>query len=421
MTNTKRGFGLVLLTMLIDVAAMGMLIPVLPGTIVGLVGGDLATAAWLGGSVATLSAALSLFSAPILGSLSDRFGRRPILVLGLAGPAVTYLALALTPSVGWLIAGFALTGVLGAIQATTTAYVADITTPEDRAARFGMIGAAFGLGFVLGPVVGGLLGGIAQSLPFLVAASITVLNLLLVVVAMPESLSVSKRRRFTLRGASPIAPLSLLARSRVLRGLAIAYLLTNVANHALYNTFVFSTTARFGWSDLTTGVIFAVMGLAVAVAQGTVVGPIVKRLGERRSILLGLATSALAFVGYAVAPSTWAIVAVIVIAAFGAMDEPAAQSMLSREVGEDEQGALQGALTSVMSLAAVIGPMVGSATFGYFVSGAAPVFLPGAPFLASAVLAVAALLIVWRYVRPSEAHVPAGNVEDSAKELVEAA
>ena len=400
MTSSNRPFRLIFSTLLIDVAAMGMLIPVLPAALQDMVGGDVGRAATIGGLFAALSALLSFVCAPVLGAISDRVGRRPVLLLGMAGPAVTYFGLAVTTDLTWFVVGFCLSGILGAIHSTTNAYIADITPAEERAGRFGLMGAAFGIGFVFGPLAGGLLGGLGTAVPFYVAGGLTVINIVICLIALPESLPSDRRRRVTLAQANPIAALRLLVRTPLLTAMAAAFLLTNVANHALYSTWVFSTTTRFGWSSVTTGIVFAVMGMAFAVAQGLAVGPTVKRLGERRSILLGLTVSVAAFAAYAVAPEGWMIYVVIAVSAFGAVDEPAIQSLLSQAVGADEQGALQGALASVMGLAAVLGPLVGSTTFGYFVSDAAPVYLPGAPFAAGAVLIVAALALAWRFIRP---------------------
>ena len=408
MATANRPFALIFGTLLIDVAAMGMLIPVLPAALQDMVGGDVGRAATIGGVVAAVSALLSFVFAPVLGAISDRVGRRPVLLLGMVGPAVSYFGLAFTRDLTWFVVGFCLSGILGAIHSTTNAYVADITPAEARAARFGLMGAAFGIGFVIGPLAGGLLGGLGIAVPFFVAGGLTVINMGICVVALPESLPTDLRRHVTLAQANPVASLRLLVRTPLLTAMAAAFLLTNVANHALYSTWVFSTTTRFGWSSVTTGIVFAVMGLAFAVAQGLAVGPTVKRLGERRSILLGLTVSAAAFAAYAVAPEGWMIYVVIAISAFGAVDEPATQSLLSQAVGADEQGALQGALASLMGLAAVLGPLVGSTAFGYFVSDAAPVYLPGAPFAIGVVLILAALVLAWRFIRP----VPSISVPD---------
>lgn len=408
MKRPARAFGLVFSTLLIDVAAMGMLIPVLPELIRGFVGGSFGEAARLTGLVAALSAGLSFVCAPVLGALSDRFGRKPLLLLGMVGPAVTYLGLAGASSVLWYVVGFALSGVLGAVHSTVNAYIADTTPAEERAARYGLMGAAFGLGFIVGPLAGGLLGGLGLRLPFYAAASLTLLNLALCFAFLPESLSPAKRRPFRWAQANPLASLGLLRRSPLLGALSSSLFLVNLANHGLYSTFVFSLTVRFGWDSAATGAVFAVMGVCTALAQGFLVGPTVKRLGERRSVLLGLAVSAAAFLAYALAPQGWVVYLIIAASSLGMVGEPASQALLSQGVGEDEQGAVQGALASVVSVTAVFGPLLGTGVFAYFVSPAAPVYFPGAPLALGAALVAGALVIAWRFVRPAGARAAGG-------------
>ena len=397
----KSGVALIFSTLFIDVAAMGMLIPVLPELLRGFVDGDFGRAAKLAGMIAALSAGLSFVCAPVLGALSDRVGRKPMLILGMVGPAVTYFALAVSPSIGWYVAGFCLSGVLGAILNTVNAYIADVTPYEDRAARYGMVGAAFGVGFIVGPLAGGLLGSFGVAVPLLVAGAVTVLNLVLCVALLPESLEQSKRRRFRWSQANPIASLGLLRRTPLLIALAAMLLLTNLANQGLYATWVFSTTMRFDWSMAVVGVVFAVMGISFALSQGLLVGPVVKRLGERRSILVGLTTSVVVYVAYALVPEGWMVFLVIVFGALGAIDEPATQALLSASVDETEQGAIQGAVASLLSVTAIVGPLVSTGVFSYFTSASAPVTFPGAPLAFGAVLVLAALVVAWRFVRPA--------------------
>jgi MFS transporter, DHA1 family, tetracycline resistance protein len=410
--NKKMAFGLIFSTLLIDVAAMGMLIPVLPELIRNFVGGDFGRAAQLTGLVAALSAGLSFICAPVLGGLSDRFGRKPLLLLGMVGPAVAYLGLAGATDIRWYVIGFCLSGILGAIHSTTNAYIADITPFENRAARYGMMGAAFGLGFIVGPLAGGLLSGFGLRVPFYVAGGLTLLNLALCLFLLPESLDTAKRRTFRWREANAFASLGLLRRSPLLTALAGSFFLSNLANHGLYSTWVFSTTLRFDWNSVTTGIVFTLIGVCTALAQGFLVGPIVKRIGERRSVLLGLTVSMFAFLAYALAPQGWMIYLIIAVSSFGAVDEPATQALVSGSVGEDEQGAVQGALASLMGLTAVFGPLLSTNVFNYFVSETAPAYFPGAPFAAGAVLILCALILAWRFVRPSRqnARVRSANV-----------
>jgi len=400
MKSSTRAFSLIFVTLLIDVAAMGMSIPVLPSIISGFVGGDVARGAQLAGLVAAMSAGLEFVFAPIIGALSDRYGRKPALVLGMLGPGLTYLLLATATGVASLFAGYMIAGVIGAIYATANAYLADITPPEQRASRYGLMGAAFGLGFIVGPLAGGLLGSIGLRVPLYAAGGLTLLNLVLCLIVLPESLPSSRRRAFCWSRANPLGALGLLRRTPALLALAASLLLSNLALNGLYSTWIFSTTLRFGWGTAQTGVTFAVMGLLAALVQSSLVGPAVRRLGERRSILIGLSVSVLSFLAYALVPQGWMIYAIIAVSSLGALDAPATQTLVAASVGEDEQGAVQGALTSVLSVTRIVGPLIATNTFAYFVSPSTPVYFPGAPFALGAMLIAGALLLAWRFVRP---------------------
>lgn len=402
MKGKSGAFGLVFAALFIDVAAMGMMIPVLPEIIAGFTGGDFGRAARLGGVIVAVTAGLGFVCAPVAGALSDRFGRKPALIVGMLGPGLMYLALAFATSVVWLFVGFMVSGILGAIHTTTNAYVADVTPREERASRYGMLGAAFGLGFIVGPLSGGLLGSFGSHVPLYAAGGLTLLNMALCVVFLPESLAPEKRRAFRWANANPVASLGMLRRTPVVFALAAGLFLTGIANQSLYSTFVYSTSMRFEWGPAAMGVTFAVMGVCAALSQGLLVGPAVKRLGERRSIIVGLAASMLAFLAYAIAPEGWMIYAIIAVSSVAALDEPASQSLLSSSVGENEQGAIQGAVTSVLSLTGIVGPLVGTGTFAYFVSDDAPVYFPGAPFAAGAALIAAALVLAWIFLRPND-------------------
>jgi MFS transporter, DHA1 family, tetracycline resistance protein len=401
MKSSTRTFSLIFVTLLIDIAAMVMIIPVLPAIISDFVGGNLAQAAQLAGMLAAIAAAFEFVCAPIIGALSDRYGRKPVLMLGMLGPGLTYVLLASTTNIAWLFVGYTIAGIIGAIYSTTNAYVADITLPEQRAARYGLMGAAFGLGFIIGPLAGGLLGSIGLRVPLYAAGGLTLLNMVLCLFLLPESLPAARRRAFRWSRANPFAALGLLRRTPTLLALAASLFLSNLALHGLYNTWLFSTTMRFGWGATQNGVTFAVMGLCAALIQGLLVGPAVRRLGERRSILIGLSVSVLSFLGYAFAPQAWMFYLIIAVASLAALDEPASQALIAASVGEDEQGAIQGALASALSLTRIIGPLIATNTFAYFVSPNAPLYFPGAPFASGAVLIAGALVIAWRFVRPA--------------------
>lgn len=417
MQSQKRAFTLIFMTLLIDVAAMGMTLPVLPGIMSGFADGDLARGAQLVGIVGALTAGLEFVFAPIVGGLSDHFGRKPLLVVGMLGPGLTYFLLAAAPSVAWIFIGYIVAGIVGAIFTTTSAYLADITPVEERAARFGLLGAAFGVGFIIGPLAGGLLGGISLHLPLYAAGGLTLVNLLLCLAFLPESLATTRRRAFRWPQANPLAALGMLRRNRTILALAASLFLANLALNGLYSTWLFSTTLRFGWGVAQTGITFAVMGVLAAFSQSLLVGPMVRRLGERVSILLGFGVNALTFLAYAFVPSGWMIYPTLAFGNLGAPGEPAARAVLAASVSEEEQGAIQGALASLMNITRIAGPLVATNSFAYFISPEAPVYLPGAPFAVGALLFAAALALAWRFVRPATT-TSAQEVAPAAPEIV---
>jgi DHA1 family tetracycline resistance protein-like MFS transporter len=325
--------------------------------------------------------------------------------------------LASTTSIAWLFAGYTIAGIIGAIYSTTNAYVADITPPEQRAARYGLMGAAFGLGFIVGPLMGGLLGSIGVRVPLYAAGGLTLLNLVVCLFLLPESLPSARRRAFRWSHANPFAALGLLRRTPALLALSASLFLSNLALQGMYNTWLYSTTMRFGWGATQNGVTFAVMGLCAALVQGLLVGPSVRRLGERRSILIGLSVSVLSFLGYAFAPQAWMFYLIIAVSSLGALDAPATQTLIAASVGEDERGAVQGALASVLSVTRIVGPLIATNTFAYFVSPSAPIYFPGAPFASGAVLIAGALVIAWHFVRPAAPATVPNQAATAAEDL----
>ncbi|MFY9344946.1 MAG: TCR/Tet family MFS transporter [Planctomycetota bacterium] len=390
MTARQPGMRFVLFTVLLDVLGFGLLIPVGPDLIMQLQGGTEADAApvvgWL---IATFSAMVFLGS-PVLGALSDRYGRRPVLLLAMLGSGLDYFAMALVPTVPWLFVTRVINGLTGASMTVAAAYIADVTPPEKRAGAFGMFGATVGVGFVLGPLAGGLLGNTDIRYPFYLAGALTLLNASYGWFVLPESLPPERRsqRRIT----SPIAALAVFARYPLALRLAGTLFLVNVAQFALHATWRLYTKHRYDWQPADVGWSMFAVGLGAFVVQGGLARRIVPRLGERRAIVVGLAIATVAYVGYALATAGWMIYVAIGVASFGGIAMPACQSLITKSVRPDEQGAVQGGLTSAQSLANVLGPLLGAGVFAWSIDPGRTGAHPGTVFLVSAGLSLAGLL-----------------------------
>jgi MFS transporter, DHA1 family, tetracycline resistance protein len=369
---------------------------VLPHLIQDFVAGNAATAAEYIGLFGTSWAIMQFFASPIIGALSDRFGRRPVILLSNLGLGLDYIVMALAPGLWWLLLGRLISGITSASIASSYAYVADISTPDKRAGGFGLLGAAFGLGFVLGPALGGVLADIAPRLPFWVAAGMSLTNFLYGLFVLPESLAPDKRMAFAWRRANPVGSLKLLRRHRELLGIAGVYLLSNLAHASLPSVFVIATAYRYGWSASYVGYVLAVVGICSMIVQGGLVQPIVARIGEARTLLLSLSAGAVAFAVYGLAPIGLLFFIGIPIMSIWGMTGPASQGLMSRLVGVDEQGQLQGASASLRSITDIVGPTLFSITFANFIRPGTPLHLPGAPFLLAALLLLAALQLTWR-------------------------
>ena len=386
----------IFITILLDTLALGLVIPVLPKLVESFVDNDTATAARIFGLFGTAWAAMQFFFSPVLGGLSDRFGRRPVVLLSNFGLALDYVLMAVAPSLSWLFVGRVISGITSASISTSFAYIADITPPERRAAVFGKVGAAFGAGFILGPALGGLLGGMDPRLPFWVAAGLSFANALYGLLILPESLPRDRRAPLRWKSANPLGALDLLRSDSVLAGLSVANFFAQVAHVVLPSTFVLYATYRYGWDAATVGLTLAMVGICAMAVQGAGVGPIVRRLGERRALLLGLGCGALGFLIFGAAPSGplfWLGIPVMVL---WGVAGAAVQALMTRLVAPDPQGQLQGAITSVQSVSQLVGPFLFTLTFAYFISPQAPVKLPGAPFLLASALLVLAMVIAAR-------------------------
>ncbi len=400
--SRKRGKGqaavaFILITLFIDILGIGIVIPVLPELVKEFVGGSTALAGRYVGIIGATYSLMQFLFAPIMGALSDRFGRRPVILASLFGLGIDFLIQGLAPSVGWLFLGRLLAGIMGASFTTANAYIADISTPETRARNFGLTGVMFGLGFIFGPALGGLLGGIHLRLPFFVSAALALINWLYGFLILPESLPVEKRSSFTLAKANPLGTLKRLRAYPIVAGLAAAFVCMSLAQRGLENVWVLYTGFRFGWDEQTNGLTLALVGLMAALVQGLLVRPVIARLGERRTVTAGLAVTTLAFLGYGLASQGWMVPCVIVFGAFGGVTGPAIQSIVAAAVDASDQGKIQGALTSLMSLTNILAPLIFTAgLFSYFTSEHAVFQLPGAPFLVGSALLFTALIIVQR-------------------------
>lgn len=399
----RRALLFVLVTIFIDTVGFGIIIPVLPGLLMELLDGSLGTAALYGGWLMFLFSALQFLSAPVLGNLSDHFGRRPVLLGSLAAFSADFVLMGLAPTVAWLFVGRALSGVFSATYPVASAYVADLSTPADRARSFGLMGAAWGLGFVVGPAIGGLLGDSDPRLPFFVAAGLAAANVVYGYFVLPESLAPANRRPFSLRRANPIGAFQAMRRYPLVIGLLAALFLYHIAHDANPATWTYVTMAKFDWTARDIGLSMSFVGVCAALVQGLAVGPVVKRLGERRAVLIGFVLYAVSFLGYAFATSGWMMYFWIVPFSFGTIASVATNALLSKQVPANQQGELQGAVSSLRSVTACIAPLIMTGLFGYFTSPAAPVQFAGASFFAAAVLTCVALGMVVGVLRRSPA------------------
>lgn len=391
----------IFVTVTIDILAFGVIIPVLPHLIEDFVGGDTAQAAWWVGVFGTVFAAVQFVCSPIQGALSDRYGRRPVILISCLGLGLDFVLMAVVNTLPLLFIGRVISGITAASFTTANAYIADVTPPDKRAAGFGMIGAAFGIGFIVGPALGGFLGGIDVRLPFWVAAGLALANFLYGLFVLPESLPKEQRTaRFDWSHANPITALQNLRRYPQVFGLAAVIFLINVAHYVFPATFVLYADHRYGWGEQAVGFILAAVGLFSAAVQGGLSGPAVKRFGERRVLLAGLGGGVACLLIYGLAPSgPWFLIGIPIGALWG-LTGPAAQSLMTREVAASEQGRLQGAVMSLASLAGVFSPFVLASVFAAAIGPYAAYGVPGAAFLVAALILIAGLLLAARVTRP---------------------
>ncbi|MGQ0629194.1 MAG: TCR/Tet family MFS transporter [Phycisphaerales bacterium] len=404
----KAALRYIFVSLALDVLGFGLLIPVGPKLVESLLhggaGGTKDEAAPIVGSLMATWYFMSFLCAPILGVLSDRFGRRPVILLAMLGSGFDFFAQALSPNIAVLFITRAINGVTGASFTVASAYVADITPPEKRAAAFGMIGAAFGIGFVLGPALGGLLGQYDVRLPFYVAGGISILNALWGVFVLPESLPRERRAPIRLSRANPIGAYASLTRYPFVFAMAGSLFLLNLAQFILHATWALYTSHRYGWDTWHVGLSLCVVGIAAAIVQGGLARRIIPALGEPRALVVGIAIGVLSYLGYALAPEGWMIYAILAVGSIGGISQPACMSLITRTVGPTEQGSVQGALTSLQSLAGIAGPIIGGSVLARFIGPTPPFDLPGAAFVLSSLLCFFGLLIaMWAVSRTRHA------------------
>lgn len=394
--NRKAAVGFIFITLLIDVMGWGLIIPVMPKLISQLKNIPVNEASTYGALLISVYAFTQFVFSPIIGNLSDKYGRRPVLLISLGGFAIDYIFQALAPTYGLLFVGRVIAGITGASITTAAAYIADVSTPENRAKNFGMIGAAFGLGFIIGPALGGLLAGWGIRAPFYAAAVLCLLNFLYGYFVLPESLDKEHRRPFEWKKANPFGSLQFLRKTPSIGGFAICYFLLYLAAQAVQGNWSYYTIYRFKWEESMVGISLAVVGVLVGLVQTLVTRKINPLLGNEKSIYIGLCLYSLGLVLFGLASSTWLMFLFLIPYCFGGIAGPALQASMAEHVARNQQGALQGALTSLMSLTTIIGPFIMTNLFKYFTTDKAPFLLPGIPFFLGALFMLMALAVIMK-------------------------
>lgn len=397
MASNKKSaaIGFIFITMLIDITGWGIIIPVIPKLIKELIHGDVSEAAKIGGWLTFAYAITQFVFAPFIGNLSDKFGRRPIILLSLFAFSMDYLLLAFAPTITWLFIGRIIAGISGASITTASAYIADVSTPENRAKNFGMIGAAFGLGFIIGPVIGGLLGQYGSRVPFYAAAVLCLLNFLYGYFILPESLSKDNRREFSLKRANPIGAFMNLRKYPKLIGLVVSIFLLYTASHAVHSNWSYFTMYKFNWDEKMVGISLGAIGLLVGIVQGGLIRVINPKLGNEKSIYVGMALYTVGMFLFATATESWMMFAFLIPYCLGGIAGPAMQAVISSQVPANEQGEIQGTLSSLMSASAIVGPPMMSTVFYYFTHKEAPFQFAGAPFVLGGILMFLSTIIAY--------------------------
>ncbi|HEX6241354.1 MAG TPA: TCR/Tet family MFS transporter [Polyangiales bacterium] len=392
--STRRPLLFIFLTVLIDTIGFGIIMPVIPRLIMQIAGLDLAGAARMGGILLSVFAALQFLFGPVMGNLSDAYGRRPVLLISLLAFGVNYALMGLAPTLAWLFVGRAVTGICGAIFGPANAFVADVTPPEKRAQSFGLIGAAFGLGFVLGPALGGFLGELGPRAPFFAASGLALINFLYGLLVLPESLPRERRRPFVLARANPLGTLLAFRGHKRVLGLTLVAFIWQLAFHVYPSTWAYFVIAKFGFTPAAIGGTLALSGLSMAIVQGFFTGRIVAAWGEARVAPIGIAVGMSAFLAYAFMNESWMLVPTLVIGGFQGVAMPAINSLMSKQLGPERQGELQGGIASMMGLSSIFGPLALTETMARFSGPDARVQFAGAAFLLAAGLAALSLFLL---------------------------
>lgn len=401
MTNTtsRNALLFIFITLLVDVIGLGIILPVLPELIRQIHGGDISDASRIGGWLTFAYAGMQFLFSPVIGGLSDRFGRRPVLLASLIGFGLDYILMGFAPTIGWLFVGRLIAGMTGASFTTAGAYIADVSPPEKRAQNYGLLGAAFGVGFIIGPVIGGLLGHYGPRVPFFAAAAFALLNAGYGYFFLPESLSPENRRPFDWKRANPVGSLKHLAKYPIVLELVVAFVFIFIAGHANQSTWTYYTIEKFKWTSAQVGYSLGFVGLMVAIVQGGLIRIVIPKLGQKRSVYFGLSFYSLTFALFSLANQGWMMYAIMVPSALGGFAGPALQGIMTAQVPPNEQGELQGALTSLISLTSIFGPLLMTGLFSYFSKPGAPVYFPGAPFMAASVLTAISLFFAVKTLR----------------------
>jgi MFS transporter, DHA1 family, tetracycline resistance protein len=397
--SRKAAVSFIFITLLLDVIGLGLIIPVFPQLIEELIQGNISEASQWAGLLTFAYAIMQFICAPIIGNLSDKYGRRPVLLFSLLGFGIDYIFLALAPTIWWLFVGRLIAGLFGASFTTATAYIADISTAENRSKNFGMIGAAFGLGFIIGPGLGGLLGEFGPRVPFMAAAVLTLMNLIYGYFVLPESLAKEHRRPFEWKRANPMGSLLQLKKYKGVEGLIVSLIFLYIAGHAVQSTWTFFNIEKFQWSNTLMGISLTVIGLFIAIVQGGLIRYINPKLGDERSIYVGLGLYSLGLFLFSFATDGWMMFVFLIPYCLGGIAGPAIQSIISGNVPKNEQGELQGALTSLMSATSIVGPLLMTNLFAWFTRPEGDIKFAGAPFFAGAILMLISAVIAVRSMK----------------------
>ncbi len=384
--NKRLAVTFILVSVMLDSMGIGLIMPVMPELIQEVEGQGIGAAAVWGGILATTFAAMQFLFGPTLGNLSDRYGRRPVLIISLVIMAFNYVLMGLAHTIWLLILGRVIGGITAATGATAAAYIADISKPEEKAANFGLIGAAFGMGFVLGPMIGGVLAEYGTRAPFWAAAILAAANAVFGYFVLPETVTDRIRRPFEWRRANPLGAFRNIGNLPGLKRLMLIVFIYNIAFFVYPGVWAYFGAERFGWGPGMIGLSLGMFGIGIAVMQGILIRPILRRIGERKAVILGCCAHIMAFVAIAFITNGWVVLALTPLTALGSIAAPALQGIMSRRASDDQQGELQGALTSINAVATVVAPLLVTQTFWYFTAGGSPIYAPGAPFLLSAVL-----------------------------------